>query len=550
MRKYQSGGLVLSRTPLLGSQVNPNQILESYSQPLTNEWELYKDKELLNIQRSTANINQLDYVNRMQQQKLENQLKLQTQERLNKNYDIQNKKLEFSMLKEANDQLTTLMDMDKDFVPPAMLDYYQGIKKQAGIDDETVANLSPYDLEEITRVGSKKRAVMYSQKNIQQFKYNLKTLDDNLKTAQQYLGKADELAKLGVLDVDTHSKYIEAYNNVQKDRILYAQTPVNPTTGMSELDPFNSESAKYLSTLPDLIDEVAFKSLNELDKQEQQAKIIEMGAKATQAKSNALTYEFEAEQSKIRNDQANQAVNLYKQWLNQNPEATIDEKANKHLQYVGPYINAKGSASGGNMSLDELLTQSLQNGNDELVNKIMNIYKTKNTYSSSRNSTVDYKIDSQSGHTYTVDKEGNQDYGGYIVDKSNKVKQITIQGQSYTVDGDFMTNEVKDSGVEIITSRSKGGVPSAYIKVPANKDNKKILNWLKSKFGGSGDNLQDYILNNKSIKIGDFIYIVSDNIKKEAPIDDNNINSSSSGGSGVPAPSNMSSSGIPDYLKK
>ena len=161
MRKYQSGGLVLSRTPLLGSQVNPNQILESYSQPLTNEWELYKDKELLNIQRSTANINQLDYVNRMQQQKLENQLKLQTQERLNKNYDIQNKKLEFSMLKEANDQLTTLMDMDKDFVPPAMLDYYQGIKKQAGIDDETVANLSPYDLEEITRVGSKKRAVMY-----------------------------------------------------------------------------------------------------------------------------------------------------------------------------------------------------------------------------------------------------------------------------------------------------------------------------------------------------------------------------------------------------
>jgi hypothetical protein len=550
MSKFQAGGLIQSRTPLLGSQLNPNQILESYGVPITNEWDLYKDKELLNIQRTQSNMSQLDYINRVQQQKIENQIKLQTQERLNKNYDLQNKKLEFQTLKEANDQLTSLMEMDKDFVPPAMLDYYQGIKKQVGVDDETIANLSPYDLEEITRVGSKKRAIMYSQKNIQNFKYNLKTLDDNLKNAKGFLDKAEELAKLGILDADEHMKFMDAYNQVQRDRLIYTQTPVNLATGVSEIDPFNSEAAKYLSTLPDLIDGTAYKALAELDKEEQKTKIIEMNAKAEQAKANALNYTFDAEQNKIRNEQAQNAVSLWKQWIADNPSATLDEKASKHLQYVGPYINAKGSASGGNMSLDELLTQSLQNGNDELVNKIMNIYKTKNTYSSSRNSTVDYKIDSQSGHTYTIDKEGNQDYGGYIVDKSNKVKQITIQGQSYTVDGDFMTNEVKDSGVEIITSRSKGGVPSAYIKVPANKDNKKILNWLKSKFGGSGDNLQDYILNNKSIKIGDFIYIVSDNIKKEAPIDDNNINSSSSGGSWVPAPSNMSSSGIPEYLKK
>lgn len=550
MRKFQGGGLIQSRTPLLGSQLNPNQILESYSVPITNEWDLYKDKELLNIQRTSSTTQELDFFNRIQQQKIENQLKLQTQERLNKSYDLQNKRLEFQTLREANDQLTSLMEMDKDFVPPAMLDYYQGIKKQVGVDDETIANLSPYDLEEITRVGSKKRAVMYSQKNIQNFKYNLKTLDDNLKNAKGYLDRADELAKLGILDADEHMKFMDAFNQVQRDRILYAQTPVNPTTGTSEMDPFNSEAAKYLSTLPDLIDGVAYKALAELDKQEQNAKIIQMKAKAEQAKANALTYTFDAEQNKIRNEQAQNAANLFEQWVTENPNATLDERASKRLQYVGPYINAKGSASGDDISVDKLLARALENGNDELVNKIMNVYKTKNTYSSSRNSTVDYKIDSQSGHTYTVDKEGNQDYGGYIVDKSNKVKQITIQGQSYTVDGDFMTNEVKDSGVEIITSRSKGGVPSAYIKVPANKDNKKILNWLKSKFGGWGDDLQDYRLNNKSIKIGDFIYIVSDNIKKEAPIDDNNINSSSSGESWVPAPSNMSSSGIPEYLKK
>ncbi len=550
MSKFQAGGLIQSRTPLLGSQLNPNQILESYGVPITNEWDLYKDKELLNIQRTQSNMSQLDYINRVQQQKIENQLKLQTQERLNKNYDLQNKKLEFQTLQEANDQITALMDMDKDFVPPAMLDYYQGIKKQAGVDDESVANLSPYDLEELTRVGSKKRSIMYSQKNIQNFKYNLKNLDDNLKNAKGFLDKAEELAKLGILDAEEHMKFMDAYNQVQRDRLIYTQTPVNPATGVSEIDPFNSEAAKYLSTLPDLIDGTAYKALAELDKEEQKTKIIEMKAKAEQAKANALTYTFDAEQNKIRNEQAQNAANLFEQWVTENPNATLDERASKRLQYVGPYINAKGSASGDDISVDKLLARALESGNDELVNKIMNTYKTKNTYSSSRNSTVDYKIDSQSGHTYTVDKEGNQDYGGYIVDKSNNVKQIIIQGQSYTVDGDFMTKEVKDAGVEIITSRSKGGTPSAYIKVPANKDNKKILNWLKSKFGGWGDDLQDYRLNNKSIKIGDFIYIVSDNIKKEAPIDDNNINSSSSGESWVPAPSNMSSSGIPDWLKK
>ncbi len=550
MSKFQAGGLIQSRTPLLGSQLNPNQILESYGVPITNEWDLYKDKELLNIQRTQSNMSQLDYINRVQQQKIENQIKLQTQERLNKNYDLQNKKLEFQTLQEANDQITALMDMDKDFVPPAMLDYYQGIKKQAGVDDESVANLSPYDLEELTRVGSKKRSIMYSQKNIQNFKYNLKNLDDNLKNAKGFLDKAEELAKLGILDAEEHMKFMDAYNQVQRDRLIYTQTPVNPATGVSEIDPFNSEAAKYLSTLPDLIDGTAYKALAELDKEEQKTKIIEMKAKAEQAKANALTYTFDAEQNKIRNEQAQNAANLFEQWVTENPNATLDERASKRLQYVGPYINAKGSASGDDISVDKLLARALESGNDELVNKIMNTYKTKNTYSSSRNSTVDYKIDSQSGHTYTVDKEGNQDYGGYIVDKSNNVKQIIIQGQSYTVDGDFMTKEVKDAGVEIITSRSKGGTPSAYIKVPANKDNKKILNWLKSKFGGWGDDLQDYRLNNKSIKIGDFIYIVSDNIKKEAPIDDNNINSSSSGESWVPAPSNMSSSGIPDWLKK
>lgn len=164
MSKFQAGGLIQSRTPLLGSQLNPNQILESYGVPITNEWDLYKDKELLNIQRTQSNMSQLDYINRVQQQKIENQIKLQTQERLNKNYDLQNKKLEFETLKEANDQITALMDMDKDFVPPAMLDYYQGIKKQAGVDDESVANLSPYDLEELTRVGSKKINNVLSKK--------------------------------------------------------------------------------------------------------------------------------------------------------------------------------------------------------------------------------------------------------------------------------------------------------------------------------------------------------------------------------------------------
>lgn len=556
MRKFQGGGLIQSRTPLLGSQLNPNQILESYSVPITNEWDLYKDKELLNIQRTSSTTQELDFFNRIQQQKIENQLKLQTQERLNKSYDLQNKKLEFQTLKEANDQLTSLMEMDKDFVPPAMLDYYQGIKKQVGVDDETIANLSPYDLEEITRVGSKKRAVMYSQKNIQNFKYNLKTLDDNLKNAKGYLDRADELAKLGILNADEHMKFMDAFNQVQRDRILYAQTPVNPTTGTSEMDPFNSEAAKYLSTLPDLIDGTAYKALAELDKQEQKTKIFEMKAKAEQAKANALNYTFDAEQNKIRNQQALQAINKFEQWVKDNPNATLDEQASKRLQYVGPYINAKGS-TGDNISVDNVLARALESGNDELVNKIMNIYKTKNTHSSSRNSTVDYKIDSQSGHTYTVDNEGNQDYGGYIVDKSNNVKQITIQGQSYAVDSDFITKEIKDTGVEVVSGRNKKGVPSAYIKIPLNNDknHSKILNWLKSKFGGGTkkdgdpDKLEDYVLSGKSIVMKDFIYIVSDNIKKEAPIDNTNINSSSSDGSWVPAPANMQRNGAPSYLQ-
>jgi hypothetical protein len=60
MSKFQAGGLIQSRTPLLGSQLNPNQILESYGVPITNEWDLYKDKELLNIQRTSINYSRVN----------------------------------------------------------------------------------------------------------------------------------------------------------------------------------------------------------------------------------------------------------------------------------------------------------------------------------------------------------------------------------------------------------------------------------------------------------------------------------------------------------
>lgn len=541
---------MLSRTPLLGSQLNPNQILESYSVPITNEWDLYKDKELLNIQRTSSTTQELDFFNRIQQQKIENQLKLQTQERLNKSYDLQNKKLEFQTLKEANDQLTSLMEMDKDFVPPAMLDYYQGIKKQVGVDDETIANLSPYDLEEITRVGSKKRAVMYSQKNIQNFKYNLKTLDDNLKNAKGYLDRADELAKLGILDADEHMKFMDAFNQVQRDRILYAQTPVNPTTGTSEMDPFNSEAAKYLSTLPDLIDGTAYKALAELDKQEQNAKIIQMKAQAEKSKSEALRYTFEAQQSKLLNEQANKAVDLYDQWLKQNPNASLDEKSNKHLEMVGPYLDIKGAAANG-ITLEDLLVQSLRTNDKALYDKIMETYRIKNSYTSSKNTTVDYQLDIDTGEGYSVNTDGSKNYGGFSVTKDNTVKQLTINGQTYTNDSDFIPKEIKDEGVTVITARRNSGERSAYIKVPLNKNNNKILKWLKSKFGGSGDDLDEYILNNKSIKVDGFIYIVSDLIKVNPPADATRTSSTSwsTSSGGVPAPANMQRNGAPSYLQ-
>lgn len=554
MRKFQGGGLIQSLTPLLGSQLNPNQILESYSVPITNEWDLYKDKELLNIQRTSSTTQELDFFNRIQQQKIENQLKLQTQERLNKSYDLQNKKLEFQTLKEANDQLTSLMEMDKDFVPPAMLDYYQGIKKQVGVDDETIANLSPYDLEEITRVGSKKRAVMYSQKNIQNFKYNLKTLDDNLKNAKGYLDRADELAKLGILDADEHMKFMDAFNQVQRDRILYAQTPVNPTTGTSEMDPFNSEAAKYLSTLPDLIDGTAYKALAELDKQEQNAKIIQMKAQAEKSKSEALRYTFEAQQSKLLNEQANKAVDIYDQWLKQNPNATLDEQSNKLMEMVGPYLDVSGGSKK-QMDMDGLLAHALLTDNQVLYNRIMESYKIRNSYSSSKNTTVDYQMDIDSGVGYTVSQDGAKNYGGFIVSKDNTVKQMTINGQTYVNDGDFIPKDIKELGVGVITARRQSGEPSAYIKIPLNKNNNKVLNWLKSKFGGSGDDLDEYILNNKSIKVGDFIYIVSDIVKVTPPANSTGTTSSnwstttSTPSVGAPAPANMQRNGAPSYLQ-
>ena len=554
MRKYQAGGLVFSRTPLLGSQLNPNEILQSYSQPLTNQWDLYKDKEILNLERSRDNMSKIDYYNKIQQQNFDNQLKLQTQERLNKNYDLQNKKFEFEVLKQANDEITTLMEMDKDFVPPALIDYYQGVKKQAGVDDETIANLSPYDLEEITRVISKKRALMYSQKNILNFKYNLKTLDDNLKNAKEYLDRADELAKLGILDAEEHMKYMDAFNQVQRDRILYAQTPVNPTTGTSEMDPFNSEAAKYLSTLPDLIDVTAYKALTELDEQEQNAKIIQMKAQAEKSKSEALRYTFEAQQSKLLNEQANKAVDLYDQWLKQNPNATLDEQSNKLMEMVGPYLDVSGG-SGKQMDMDALLAHSLLTNNQDLYNRIMESYKIRNSYTSSKNTTVDYQMDIDSGAGYTVSSDGTKNYGGFIVSKDNIVKQLTINGQTYTNDADFIPKEIKELGVDIITARRNSGEPSAYIKIPATENQEDILNWLKSKFGGYGNKLQKYVLAGKSIKVGDFIYIVSDLVKVTPPANSTGTTSSnwstttSTSSVGAPAPANMQRNGAPSYLQ-
>lgn len=550
MERYQGGGLVLSKTPQLNGSIDPNQLLGSFGIPNTQQWDLYKDKELINLQRSQDNRAWVSEINKFQQQQLDNQLKLQTQERLNKMYDLQNRKFEFDVLKAANDEINTLMEMDKDWVPPSMQEYYSNLKKQANVDDEYIANLSPYDLEEITRSQSRKRAIMYGEKNIQNVRYNLRTLDENLKNAKNYLDQADELAKLGVLDTNEHQKYSDAFANVMRDRLLYAQTPVDPVTGTSTIDPFNSDSAKYLATLPNFIDEVAFKAAQELDKQEQQAKIVKMEADAIQSQADALTTRFKGEQTKMLLDQANIAIDGFNKWKQQNPNATVEEVLAKQRELVGPYINIDGAKTD-RMSLAELEAYALQNNDKDLINRLKDYQATKNTYNSTRNTNVTYGQDSQ-GFNYYVNKDGDINYGGYVADKNQAVKSLTINGKKYTTK-DLIPKEVSENGVKIITGVTNSNPPrkAAFVQIPI-KGNTDTWEWVRNTFGGKGEG-KDYelYLNNgqrKAAVQNGFVYIATDPVDIQIPATVAKPTSSSSGSNLVPPPA-LQSGGVPDvYL--
>lgn len=557
MSKYQGGGLVLSKTPQLNNQIDPNQLLGSMGVPLTNQWELYKDKELINLQRSQDNRAWVSEINKYQQQQLDNQLKLQTQERLNKMYDLQNRKFEFEILKSANDEITTLMEMDKDWVPPSMQEYYSNLKKQQGVDDESIANLSPYDLEEITRTQSKKRAIMYGQKNIQNVRYNLKTLDDNLKNAKNYLDQADELYKNGLLDTDARNKYQEAYNNVMRDRLLYSQTPVDPVTGMSSIDPFNSDSAKFLSTLPDLIDETAYKAAQELDKQEQEAKIVKMQADAIQSQADAMTTKVKGEQTKMLLDQANIAIDGFNTWKKQNPNATIDEISKKQIELVGPYLNIDGKDPE-KMDPDTIAMQALLSGDTDRYEAVMKYLKDKNsfTYNSTKTSTanVTYNRDDQGNVSYTT-KDGVTNYGGYSTNKDGTLQKLIINGKTYTTK-DMIPKEISETGLRIITGVANSNPPrkAAFVQIPLDggEKNDEMWKWVHNTFGGTGTGKNYQLLLNNGTRqaaiVGNFVYIATDPVEIQVP-EATSTTSSGSSPIGVPAPALKSGGLDPIYTQ-
>lgn len=545
---YQAGGLVLPQYS--GSQVTiqpPQSNLLNV--PVNNDWNRGMQMDQLNMQREAAALNSVNTI-------IDTRIKMQTQERLNKQMDMQNKKLEWEQMKEGAKVIEETLKLSKDnLLGPDSVKFDELLKEQ-GYGADKIAGES--DVMQIFKNKNAVNSLLYQQKQGLSNKANFIEMNKVLDDTDKLLKRADEVAGLGYLKEEVRDSLLTSATALRKKQMGLA----NGTNGGWDI--YSDPDYLNVTSGVSFVDDAEFKLISDIKQKEAEADravrninadVAMMDATSRQklmpsqiimneanaAKANALaqqtlaTTPYEIEKTKIETqilkdqmpvllatatakgqiDKAKADILMGKiaAFNKQYPNPTVEDY--KILEGIIGAEETKKYTSFENMIVDLLNKgdyDKLEDVYDAMARAKQAEYIDKST-----NSTVTHIKDGNGTTIGVKQADGGINYGGTTVDKDGVTPtSITIGSNTYLTDnsaaGAGKVRGIPDATVEMINNKG-------YLKIKGNNDDN--LEWLFGKYPGFGswwendsvEGFQDYEGKPAGTKYeGGYLYIPQDNV--------------------------------------
>ena len=492
----------------------------------------YMQGEQLNLQRSQNTQNIINST-------IQNELNRKTQERLQKQMDLSNKKLEFDMQKAILDDLDKQRtEIQASFLTRDQLLYDDLLKKQ-GLDQasmlgkmkggQSMENWMDYRLNERALRSTFKNGYTNMQTYTQAKAYVDKTSEE--------LKRAKTLMDNGMLDGAAYEKYVL---DAQKAAAELAGFENGTTPAID----FKSSHWAGVIGAPDLLDEVQMKHNIEMDNKVKEAKRLEDIANANMI-TQTMPSKIKLNEAKAQLDMAKASNEIsdmefeqgirklqdeeWDMWMKENPNAPVKERiAARNEIYSG--VNGKDNKSTANYtSAEQMYAEGFRTGNQELMDAAMQ-WKTADN---NKSTDVNYKYDGNGKVEGVVQADKSVDYGGRTVDKDGvTVTAIVLGGETYKVVGGSGKDKDKVVGLPtgvtayLVEKEYPPGTKRGFLKLKG--DDTAARNWVYAKYGEDygkltiNDDLMDFPTKGKAPEgthWGDdgYLYVPQDNVALKTP---------------------------------
>lgn len=377
---YQAGGLVLPQYS--GSQVTiqpPQSNLLNV--PVNNDWNRGMQMDQLNMQREAAAANTVNTI-------MDNRIKMQTQERLNKQMDLQNKRLEWEQMKEGAKVIEETLKLSKDNLLGPDSAKFDELLKEQGYGADKIAGES--DIMQIFKNRNAVNGLLYQQKQGLSNKANFIEMNKVLDDTDKLLKRADEVADLGYLKEEVRDSLLTSATALRKKQMGLA----NGTNGGWDI--YSDPDYLNVTSGISFVDDAEYKLISDTKQKEAEAnrRVRDINAEVDMIEaenkrnlipstislntSKAVLAEAQAKEmldslpttlksmevkNKLAELQANMDIKsfetmlgIYDKYLKENPNSTATEQQQFFNKLKKEYVD--GSKTEGPLSVAELFTES------------------------------------------------------------------------------------------------------------------------------------------------------------------------------------------------
>ncbi len=260
-----------------------NQAIDRMNQYAQQDMQNYIGLESLNISRKQADTS---YFNSM----IQNKLAIEREDRINKQTDLNNKKLELDQFKAINSMLDEEMKFDKDNFLNRDRAALDKLYKDQGADMETLLK-NPNDLNSLSKGLSLRKQIKMGYKTAWDNKMAVDDAQNMLDESEKYEKYLNDLEAKGVpIDIKAKVAFTEGRRDAYNELIGFKQGKVGALN-------MQGKHWQSISAMPDFINEVEQQIQTDLDRKTQaikdQAEFAEAQNKLATANLNIAKTESE-----------------------------------------------------------------------------------------------------------------------------------------------------------------------------------------------------------------------------------------------------------------